>query len=85
MKTIGCQRAFCFCVRTAPSPIPDPSVSTRNGPLGVGMANAGAVVIAVLRALKAFWQFSSYTNSFFSEVRAFRGHATCVKFRVKHR
>ena len=70
-------------MRTALSPILDPSVSTQNGPSEVGIASASAVVMAILRASKAFWQFSSHMNFLFFDVRAFRGCATCAKFRIK--
>lgn len=81
---MGCHQSFCFWIRIAPSLIPDPLVSTQNGLSGVGMANAGAVVIAVLRVSKAFWQSSSHMKSFFSDVSAFKGHTTWAKFRMKY-
>ncbi|KAF7807917.1 mitochondrial dicarboxylate/tricarboxylate transporter DTC [Senna tora] len=66
-----------FCIKTAPTPVPDASVSISKGKLKLGIANTGTVVMAVFKASKAFCASLLHLKaSFFS--RSVKGAATLL-------
>ena len=54
-------------------PIPELSISMRNGSVSVGIRSAGACVIFAFNVSKASWHVGVHSKGIFSDVRALSG------------
>ena len=73
----------CSCESTAPSPIPEASVSRTNDLEKSGKASTGACVSICFNWSNVSWHVEVYLNKASFFIRAYNGAATCEKRGIK--